>query len=90
MSSVPQKQVSQRWPQRALGRPLAQLQRFRHDEGGVMVAFSMIMLLLMLMIGGIGIDIMRFEMDRARLQNTLIARFWPQRIWIMNKTRRRL
>lgn len=36
-----------------------------------MVAFSLMMLIFMLMIGGIGIDIMRFEMDRARLQNTL-------------------
>jgi Flp pilus assembly protein TadG len=36
-----------------------------------MVAFSMLMLLTMLVVGGIGVDIMRYEMDRARLQNTL-------------------
>ena len=47
------------------------LNRFCKEEDGVMVAFSMLMLLTMLVVGGIGVDIMRFEMDRARLQNTL-------------------
>lgn len=52
-------------------RIVTQLHRFRHEEDGVMVAFSMLMLLTMLVVGGIGVDIMRYEMDRARLQNTL-------------------
>ena len=47
------------------------LHRFRKEEDGVMIAFAMLMLITMLMIGGIGIDVMRFEMDRSRLQNTL-------------------
>ncbi|MGH1355593.1 MAG: pilus assembly protein TadG-related protein [Thalassovita sp.] len=47
------------------------LNRFRQEEDGVMVAFSMLMLLTMLVVGGIGVDIMRYEMDRARLQNTV-------------------
>jgi Flp pilus assembly protein TadG len=52
-------------------RIVAHLHRFRQEEDGVMVAFSMLMLLTMLIVGGIGVDIMRFEMDRSRLQNTL-------------------
>jgi Flp pilus assembly protein TadG len=47
------------------------LYRFLKEEDGVMVAFSLLMLLTMMVVGGIGIDIMRYEMDRARLQNTL-------------------
>jgi Flp pilus assembly protein TadG len=52
-------------------RVIAHLRRFRNEEDGVMVAFSMLMLLTMLVVGGIGVDIMRYEMDRVRLQNTL-------------------
>lgn len=56
---------------KARQRTVAHLRRFQREEDGVMVAFAMLMLLTMLMIGGVGIDVMRFEMDRARLQNTL-------------------
>lgn len=65
------KTISNTWLGKAPGKTLAHLHRFRKEEDGVMVAFSLMMLILMLMIGGIGIDIMRFEMDRARLQNTI-------------------
>lgn len=65
------KAISETWLGNARGKTLAHLHRFRREEDGVMVAFSLMMLIMMLMIGGIGIDIMRFEMDRARLQNTI-------------------
>lgn len=58
-------------PKRISHSVLNHLHRFRKEEDGVMVAFAMLMLLTMLMIGGIGIDVMRFEMDRSRVQNTL-------------------
>ncbi|WP_319824354.1 TadE/TadG family type IV pilus assembly protein [Thalassovita sp.] len=50
---------------------IAFAKRFGREEDGVMVAFALMMLIAMLMVGGIGIDLMRFEMDRTRLQNTL-------------------
>lgn len=36
-----------------------------------MVAFSMFVILMILMVGGIGVDTMRFEMERTKLQNTI-------------------
>ena len=36
-----------------------------------MIAFAMMMLIFMLMMAGVGVDIMRFERDRTMLQNTL-------------------
>ena len=36
-----------------------------------MVAYSLFFLLIMLIIGGIGVDFMHYEMSRTRLQNTL-------------------
>ena len=45
--------------------------RFRDDESGVLVAFGVFMILIMLAVGGIGIDIMRFEYTRTSLQATL-------------------
>ncbi len=45
--------------------------RFRKEEDGVMVAFSIFLFLIILMIGGIGVDVMHSEMKRTRLQHTL-------------------
>ncbi|WP_412555143.1 pilus assembly protein TadG-related protein [Shimia sp. MIT1388] len=45
--------------------------RFRKDEDGVMVGFSVILIIMMIMIGGIGADIMLAEMRRTQLQHTL-------------------
>jgi Flp pilus assembly protein TadG len=45
--------------------------RFRRDEGGAMIAFGIILMVLMLLIGGMAIDLMRTENTRVRLQNTL-------------------
>ncbi|WP_296761732.1 Tad domain-containing protein [Sediminimonas sp.] len=47
------------------------LSRFARDEDGVMVVLSIYMFLIMLLVAGIGVDMMRFEMERTRLQNTL-------------------
>ena len=49
----------------------ASLKRFRQDEDGVMVMFAVYVFLMMLIVGGIGIDVMRFERDRTRVQYTL-------------------
>lgn len=47
------------------------LMRFARDEDGVLVVFGVYVFLLILMIGGIGIDLMRVERDRSQLQYTL-------------------
>jgi Flp pilus assembly protein TadG len=45
--------------------------QFRRDESGVVTVFAIMMMLMMLMVSGIGVDLMRNEMERTRLQNTL-------------------
>lgn len=52
-------------------RVLHHLHRFARDEDGVMVILSIYMFLIMILVGGIGVDLMRYEMERTRLQNTL-------------------
>ncbi len=47
------------------------LTKFRRDESGAMLIFSLYAFLIILLIGGIGVDLMRFERDRSRLQYTL-------------------
>lgn len=47
------------------------LKRFAREEDGVLLIFGVYVFLLVLMIGGIGIDLMRFERDRTQLQYTL-------------------
>ncbi len=44
---------------------------FRKDEDGAVVMFTLFAMLMMLIAGGIAIDVMRQEMNRARIQNTL-------------------
>lgn len=44
---------------------------FRRDEDGAAVLFTLFLLFIMLIAGGLGIDVMRQEMKRAQLQNTL-------------------
>ncbi|SDN42334.1 Flp pilus assembly protein TadG [Lutimaribacter pacificus] len=44
---------------------------FRRDEGGAITVFSIFMILTMLLLGGIGVDLMRHEMVRTQLQATL-------------------
>lgn len=47
------------------------LRLFRREEDGVMLVFSIMMLMTILLIGGIGVDLMRHEMMRTRLQATI-------------------
>lgn len=47
------------------------LSDFYRDEDGAVVALTLFVLILMLVAGGIAIDMMRHETERARLQNTL-------------------
>jgi hypothetical protein len=44
---------------------------FKDDENGSLVIFSVFMVLMILMVGGIGINLMRSERDRTVLQHTL-------------------
>jgi Flp pilus assembly protein TadG len=68
-----QYQASNRPPVTPLPKALWRLgaHRFRKDEDGVMVGFSVFLVIMMIMIGGIGADIMLAEMRRAQLQHTL-------------------
>jgi hypothetical protein len=45
--------------------------RFRRDEDGSIVVFSLFMFLIMVSLGALGVDFMRIEMERAKLQSTL-------------------
>ncbi|MEM9550722.1 MAG: TadE/TadG family type IV pilus assembly protein [Pseudomonadota bacterium] len=47
------------------------LRRFAREERGSLTIFAVYMFVLMLFVGGIGIDLMRFERDRTHLQSTL-------------------
>lgn len=47
------------------------LRAFARDEDGAMLIFGVYAFLIILMVAGIGIDFMRFERDRSRLQATL-------------------
>ncbi len=47
------------------------LRRFRSDESGALVIFALMLVTLMLMMGGIAVDVMRYEARRTSLQNTL-------------------
>ncbi len=47
------------------------LYRFCKDERGVMAFFMLAMFLLMLMFGGIAVDVMRYETRRVALQQTM-------------------
>lgn len=49
----------------------AHLHRFNEDEHGAMTMFAIIMLIIMMMIAGLGMDLMRNEINRSKLQYTL-------------------
>ena len=50
---------------------LAVLRRFGRNEDGSLVIFALMLSLLMIMMGGIAVDVMRYETRRTSLQNTL-------------------
>lgn len=45
--------------------------RFSRDEDGAMLVFAVYIFIMILMFAGIGVDLMRVERDRAKLQYTL-------------------
>jgi len=47
------------------------LRQFRDDESGAMSFFIIILFLMMIMFGGIAVDVMRFEVRRVALQQTI-------------------
>ncbi len=48
-----------------------EIDRFGRDESGVATIFACFMIMMMVLVGGIGVDLMHNEMERTRLQNTL-------------------
>lgn len=56
---------------RLIGKPTAYLSRFRRDEGGSMIVFTIFILTLMLVVGGMAVDFMRFESRRTMMQGAL-------------------
>ncbi|OZB14500.1 MAG: hypothetical protein B7X55_11175 [Rhodobacterales bacterium 34-62-10] len=55
----------------AKGRSAWTLARFRRDEDGALVIFGVFMFIIIVFLGALGVDMMRFEMERAKLQSTL-------------------
>lgn len=53
------------------GRLCRRLARFRADDEGSLVVFSLFLIIAMLIIGGLGVDLMLYETQRTRLQATL-------------------
>ncbi|MBC7479779.1 MAG: hypothetical protein H7317_17095 [Pseudorhodobacter sp.] len=45
--------------------------RFQRDDSGALIIFGLILFVLMLMLGGLAVDLMRYENTRTNLQNTL-------------------
>jgi Flp pilus assembly protein TadG len=52
-------------------RSAALFARALRDERGSLTVFGLFIFVLMLMVGGLAVDLMRFETERVRLQNTL-------------------
>jgi Flp pilus assembly protein TadG len=50
---------------------LALLSRFRREEDGSIIMFSLYLFMLMVLIGGMAVDLMRFETRRVHMQNTM-------------------
>jgi Flp pilus assembly protein TadG len=45
--------------------------RFAKDESGAVLVFSLVLFVLMVMMGGLAVDLMRYETTRTTIQNTL-------------------
>jgi len=50
---------------------LFMLKHFTRREDGAMTIFAVFIFLMMLLVAGIGVDLMRNEMERTKLQNTI-------------------
>ncbi|MFT6604922.1 MAG: Flp pilus assembly protein TadG [Halocynthiibacter sp.] len=57
-------------PRAAMARAKLHAKRFGKDEAGSLIVFSLFIFVLILLAGGMAVDIMRFESDRTRVQNT--------------------
>jgi Flp pilus assembly protein TadG len=44
------------------------ISRFAHDEGGALIIFTLMLFVLMVMMGGMAVDLMRYESTRTSLQ----------------------
>lgn len=64
-----QDRVADQHPAPAPRRPF--LRRFARDEDGSLIIFGLFAFLIILSLTGVGIDLMRFERDRAALQYTM-------------------
>ena len=53
------------------GTIVAAHKRFTKDEGGAVMVFALVLFILMVMMGGLADDLMRYETTRTALQNTL-------------------
>lgn len=53
------------------GQTVRNLSRFRREDDGALVIFSLILFLIILFVGALGVDLMRFENERSKLQSTL-------------------
>ncbi len=51
--------------------PKGIFQRFRKDEDGALIIFSLMMMIMILWFGGMAVDLMRYETTRAKLQGSL-------------------
>lgn len=50
---------------------IGEWRRFQKSEDGSMIVFTLFIFIMMLLVGGMAVDLMRFETKRAKLQNTL-------------------
>ncbi len=50
---------------------IGEWRRFQKSEDGSMIVFTLFIFVLMLLVGGMAVDLMRFETKRAKLQNSL-------------------
>jgi Flp pilus assembly protein TadG len=57
-------------PQAVSGVSGDRLRRFGADEGGAMIMFTLILFVMMIMLGGLAVDLMRYESIRTSLQQT--------------------
>ncbi len=63
--------LAPRRPARACDRAASMASRFRQEEDGALIVFSMFLLMGILIVTGLGLDLMRTETTRNRLQATL-------------------
>jgi len=55
---------------RANARRKLRVSRFVRNESGSLIVFGLFIFVLMLMAGGLSVDLMRYEAERSRIQNT--------------------